>query len=197
MDIMSSIGILIIAGISITIQLLNTFPTDSRGLIQTPGPLAFNRMTYASNKYLNGVGIFAAWPLDASSTDDFIWLADITQVVNNSLIQVNIQTDYDVDPLNYTLCFTQQSKSSCFAVVNRTMSKMIADESSTAQLLSNLDIANNGYQIGIAREPAQPFTYKIGYLDYNLNRFDLNETSKSCEPVKTSLSCLERVSFIN
>lgn len=185
---LSSIGLFIIAGISIAIQLLNTFPTDSRGIIQSTDPVAFNRMTYVSDKYLTGVGIYSAWPLDSSSTApdavDYIWLADITQVIDQSFVDIRIQTDYELNPRDYTLCFSQSLQTTCFSVVNGSMSKLIDDPNTVSKLLSNSSIANNGYEINIAKEPAQTFKYKIGYLDYNLNRFADTPSGRTCKQVR-------------
>jgi hypothetical protein len=181
---MSSIGLFVIAGISITIQLLNTFPTDSRGLIQATDPVAFNRMNYVSTKYLNGVGIFSAWPPESDTSDQFIWLADITQVINQQSIEIRIQTDYDKKPENYTLCFTKSQNTSCYSVLNKSMSKLIDDSNSIKTVLSDSSVANNGYEISIQKQPAQPFISKIGYLDYNLNKLvAANETSRNCKLV--------------
>lgn len=177
---MSSVGLFIIAVISITIQLLNTFPTDSRGLIQSTDLAVFNRMSYVTNKYLNGVGIYSAWPLDSDIKTDYIWLTDINQVVNHSLVDVLIQSDYNLNQKNYTLCFTQFQKSTCYSVLNGTMSKLIEDQSSITQFLSNSIVE---YHISIVKEPALQFIYKIGYLDYNLNKFSTNGTSRNCAQV--------------
>lgn len=183
---MSSLGLFIIAGISIAIQLLNTFPTDSRGLIQTTDPIVFNRMTYVTDKYLNGVGIYSSWPIDSPTgvnSTDFIWLTEINQVISNTFVNISIQTDYELSPQNYTLCLTQSSLTSCYSVVNGSMSKSIVDQAIIDKLLSTSTIANNGYEINISKEPAQTFKYKVGYLDYNLNRYSDSSNGKTCQQV--------------
>jgi len=190
LDVMSSIGLFVIAGISITIQLLNTFPTDSRGLIQATDPVAFNRMNYVSKKYLNGIGIFSAWPPESDTSDQFIWLADITQVINQQSIEIRIQTDYDKNPENYTLCFTKSQNTSCYSVLNKSMSKLIDDSNSIKKVLSDSSVANSGYEMSIQKQPAQPFISKIGYLDYNLNKLvAANETNRNCK-LETASSLL-------
>lgn len=196
---MSSIGLFIIAGIAISIQLLNNFPTDARGLIQAADPAVFNRMTYVSDKYLKNVGIYSRWPLDdisnsnssAAALGNYIWLADITEVVNQSVVDISIKTDYNANSnnQNYTLCFLKATQSTCYSVQNGSMSSKIDDKNRIDSLLKLPSISNNGYEINLVKAPAQQLRYKIGYVDYNLNKFIASKTGERVctQSIATSL----------
>lgn len=192
-DVLSSIGLFVIAGISIAIQLLNNFPTDSRGVIQSTDPTVFNRMSYATDKYLKNVSIYTKWPMDdpnlvtnnsittgaQSPADFYIWLADITDVINTTNLNVDIKTDFNSnsnDNQNYTICFIKSTGRNCYSVVNSSSVNEL-DATLVDSILARTEIANNGYKISIFKEPASDYSYKIGYLDYNLNKFISNGNS--------------------
>ncbi|CAF1031963.1 unnamed protein product [Brachionus calyciflorus] len=175
-DFLSILGIFLIAGLSISIHLLNNFPTNSNGVIQTADPINFDRMTYATDKYLKNVGIFSHWPIDANeNTDNYIWLADITDVINVSHMDFQIETDYTSNKTNYTLCIRKNLKSMCY---------QINGESHT--FINENDVNNKSdlftkYEMAILKEPAQSNKYKIGFIDYNLNKLETNlNGTKSC-----------------
>ena len=176
-DILSTIGLMIIAGISISIQLLNNFPTNSNGLIQTTDPSKFNQMEYAREKYLNNVGIYSKWPLDDSSKENnrYLWLADINEIIDNSYVLIQIRTDlnlnYSTTSNNYTICI-KKKLTDCYSILNNTYSVKI--DSNKVDLNS---FKYNGFDVGFTKEPAQEYKYKLGYIDYNANIL----TNSSCK----------------
>jgi hypothetical protein len=185
LDIMSTIGLFVIAIMSVTIQLLNSFPTNPNGLIQIADPAHFNRMDYVTNKYLNGVGIYSQWPLDGSDFNNqsskveearrYIFLANITEIINNTYVSVNIRTNHTLNSENYTLCFTKLGQNTCYLVRGGEASAVLMSAEASNQILASDAFLNkNGYDLAIMRMPAQEYKYKIGYLDYNLNRLAVN-----------------------
>jgi hypothetical protein len=180
LDIMSTVGLFVIATMSVTIQLLNSFPTNAHGLLQISDPTQFNRMSYATGKYLNGVGIYSQWPLDTANqtkheeAKKYIFLANITEVINNTYVSINIRTNHTLNNENYTLCFTKLGQNTCYLVRGDTNAVMMSAEESNIILANDLYLNKNGYDLAIMRMPAQEYKYKIGYLDYNLNRLVVN-----------------------
>jgi hypothetical protein len=109
-DLLSTLGIVVVAGIAIAIQLLNNFPTNSNGLVEAHDPGRFSLLNYASDKYLRDVGVYARWPLDESILMDnlspstttiatttlannsispmlapnYIWLAEISDIIKTA-----------------------------------------------------------------------------------------------------------------
>lgn len=182
-DIFSTFGLLIIAGISISIQLLNNFPTNSNGLIQTADPASFNQMNYVREKYLNSVGVYARWPLDAdlpNTMDNYLWLADINEIIDNSYVSIQIRSSLNLSSptSNYTLCIAKKSQQ-CFQIVNQNWANQLS--------LSEVDVTRLngvGYDIGFSKEPAQDYKYLVGFIDYNINRLMANQSS--CQLTKIS-----------
>ena len=181
MDILSTIGLIFIAIISVKIQLLRIFPT-SNGIIMTPDPLKFNSMTYATNKYLTDVGIYTRWPIDNESTmfadrnmaTNYLWLADVTEVINNTCLTINIKANYDPIENSYNLCITKDSNRTCF-LMNNKMRYFSSIELGNVEFLK--DNSYLEYELKFYKEPAQVYKYLIGYLDYNLNKVTFNETN--------------------
>lgn len=184
-DILSSIGLLLIAGISIAIQLLNNFPTNSSGIVQAVDPAQFNRMSYITDKYLKNVGIYSRWPLeDQTNSSKYIWLADITEVVQNSYLQIGIRTDYEINNQNYTLCITKLSQTNCYLVQDSKAVKINSVD------LSSGVLSTNGYDLAFSKEPAQDYVYLVGYIDYNLNKFVSNNQGEKTCSVSTASSVI-------
>jgi hypothetical protein len=186
MDAMNTVGLIAIGSLSIAIQLLNSFPTNSNGLIQAADPATFSRMNYVTSKYLNNVGIFVNWPINNNNTENenYIWIADITEVINNTYLPIQIKTNYSDSSSNYIVCFIKiKSKSkadSCYQINNLTYSTYL--NSTDAKSFTNLKTT---YEIEFTKEPALYNTYLIGYIDYNLNIIT-GFNSTNCEQTSAS-----------
>ena len=63
-DIISTVGLVAVALLSVIIQLLNSFPIDNRGLIKVDNPKDFDRYSFQANKYFPDVGVYMIWPTD-------------------------------------------------------------------------------------------------------------------------------------
>jgi hypothetical protein len=190
LDILSTIGLVVIAVMSVTIQLLNSFPTNVNGLIQIPDLDKFNRTTYVSEKYLNGVGIYTQWPLDTNNasnqtTDEevrkYLFLANITEVIENTYVSVNVRSNHTLNGENYTLCFTKLNQNACYLVKHNSIAVRMSQNESNYILASDAYLNRNGYDLALMRMPAQEYKYKIGYLDYNLNRLTVVNSSSGEE----------------
>jgi len=170
-----------IGSLSISIQLLNNFPTNSNGAILQADPVTFDRMNYVTNKYLNDVGIFVNWPIDSNNTDsNYIWIADINEVINNTYLPLEIRTNYSVSAASYVTCFikTKVKSEKCFQIKNSTYSTFISLTSSSVDLTTT-------YKIELTKSPALEYTYLIGYIDYNINKFSgFNDTL--CEQINVN-----------
>lgn len=177
---------------SFLLRLLNNFPTNANGLIQSADPVTFNRMTYVSDKYFKNVGIYSKWPLDdtlviSNSTvedyNSYIWLADIQEIVDNSYLSIKIRTDFNANSngnANYTMCLVKFKTTKCYSIQNSVLFEI---DSSTIDLNSPSSvISNTGFDIAFTKEPAQEYKYTIGYLDYNLNKFTYVNSNKMCSP---------------
>jgi len=186
-DMISTGGLVAVAGLAIAIQLLNTFPSDSRGFLQFPDPQGFDRTQFLSDKYLHNVSIYMRWPphaqynLSKISDDTFVRLADIADL--HELHKLRVEIKMDMDDLvekrsDYNLCisrFLVNETKECFTV--RDGFKFFKNES-----LVNSSM-KFGYELVINRRPPMEFKYLVGYLDYNMNRFKIDGKSneKNCE----------------
>lgn len=176
MDALSTVGLVVIGALSISIQLLNNFPTNPYGYIQAVDPVTFNRMHYVTNKYLKDVGIYATWPLDSNETTNYIYLADITDVMSQTYLSFEINTNFDKSAKSYNVCFakTKIKQETCFQINNSTYSTLL--NATSKDLFNNQAIK---YKLEITKEPALNMIYLIGYIDYNLNRLSFNDSN--CE----------------
>ena len=182
MDALSTIGLVAIGSLSIAIQLLNNFPTNPYGRIESVDPVTFNRMNYVTNKYLNNVAIFANWPPENNiSNKNYIWIADITEVINNTYLPVEIRTNYSEFVSSYSVCFykPRNKSESCYQIKNSSYSTLLLNTTSS-DLFSGLVTK---YDIELTKEPALEYKYLIGYLDYNLNKISEKNQSQ-CEQMK-------------
>jgi hypothetical protein len=202
LNIFSTIGLFIIASLSVSIQFLNTFPTSSNGMIQVADPAKFNRMSYATDKYLKDVGIYTKWPIDQAfnynsnisiqkNDNSYIFLANITEIVDNTYISVNLRSNYSLNNNSYTMCFTKLGENNCYSIRNESIAKKFDTLTSSSILASDSYLNQNGYEIGLMKEPAQNYKYKIGYLDYNLIRITTNSSAsgQNCSPT-TAISLI-------
>ena len=140
-------------------------------------------MTYATDKYLKNVGIFAKWPLEEqlsmhNQTDaNYLWLSDITEVIKKPYLKIKIRTDFkSSNDTSYTVCIQKYNLETCFAVEDSLNAREIP--SPTKFLL------NKEYNLHLSKEPAQHYKYIIGYIDYNINVHDLtitNVNGTSCD----------------
>lgn len=189
LDFFSIFGLFIVASLSCTIQLLNNFPTNVNGKLQVADPIQFNRMHYVTNKYLNGAGVYARWPLDSKENNSYIFLANITQVIDQTYLSISIRSNYTLNQENYTLCFVKSGKSTCYSIHDSVLAYQHDSNVSSLILASDSYLNRNGFDLAMMREPAQEYKYKIGYLDYNLNRMMTpNQTSlaQKCESIEST-----------
>lgn len=176
LDILSTIGLVLTFLISVKIQLLRIFPTHSNGGFMVADPMQFTTMNFATYKYLDKVAIYTKWPIEngrnsSEITSDlvdkhYLWLADITDVIDNTFLSINLQTNYNSVQDNFTVCITKKSTKECF---------LFDGDSGYFSYVSpdkvSIDAGFEAFEMTITKEPAQLFKYSIGYLDYNLNKF--------------------------
>lgn len=191
LDAMSSFGLFIMLTISIAIQLLNVFPVDSSGMISISIVKEFDRMEFATNKYLKNVGVFTKWPIDSqinaqNHTDfSYLWLCDVTEVIKKPYLALKIRTDFNsIKKQNYTICIKKSQTESCFLIQDTLNAKEIASTS--------VNSLNYEYNFIITKEPAQQYKYPIGFIDYNLklNDLTLKNSNESCKDLPTTTTML-------
>ena len=183
LDIMSTIGLISIALMSIGIQLLKNFPINSNGEIQATSPVHFNRMDFVTNKYLKNVGIFIRWPIERDPNDfsdsKYIWLADITDVIDNTYLQIKVNLNRDSTNGNFFLCFDKPSANqTCFSTPTIALSSYFSRANISHAEFNYLQ----EYTIAITKEPAQDYRYLVGYLDFNIQK--VNYTQNKPLPVE-------------
>ena len=112
-DVLSTVGLFLVVLISVKIQLLNIFPTrSSGGFFLVSEPFKFKNMDFVRFKYLDNVGIYAQWPFNqqgnGTNQSDYLWLADINEVIDETFLKITIRTDYEQNANNYTLCMAKK-----------------------------------------------------------------------------------------
>lgn len=179
LDMLSTFGILIMAFLSVSIHLLNNFPTTAQGEIEIPNPVYFNHMSYATDKYLRNVGIFTQWPIDNQENEtSYIWLSDITDVIEVVNLPIKIRTDFALEKQKYTLCIEKFNQNSCFKF-EKAEFRILQDDKNFLE--SNL---YEVYEIKLTKEPEQGNKYKLGYISLNVNRYELDKNgSRICSKV--------------
>lgn len=178
-DMLSTIGIFIMAILSVTIHLLNNFPTSAQGVIELPNPIHFNHMSYATNKYLKDIGIFCQWPIDSVQEEaSYLWLSDITDVTEVKKLNVKIRSDISLNKEKYTLCVEKFNKNICYKFENGQF-KILGEDGNF--LKSNVF---DFYEIELIKEPAQGNKYKLGFISLNVNRIELNKNgTRTCSKI--------------
>lgn len=179
LDMLSTFGIFIMAFLSVSIHLLNNFPTTAQGDIDIPNPVYFNHMSYASDKYFRNVGIFTQWPIENHENEtSYIWLSDITDVIDVVNLPIKIRTDFEKNNQKYTLCIEKFNQNTCFKFEKNEF-KILTDNK--LFIKSNLyDV----YEIKLIKEPEQGNKYKLGYISLKANRYELNRSaSRICSNV--------------
>lgn len=175
-DTLSIVGLVLVLLISVKIQLLRIFPTHSNGgFVTRLDPREFNQMNFATYKYLDNVGIYTKWPIESNDTTNskYLYLAEITEVINNTFLPITIQTNYEMNTVNYSLCIMKLKDHECFTTSrNRGYFNKVASNS--------LDIDKfTKYVLTLTKEPAQTYKYLLGYLDYNMNKIQMTQNGTS------------------
>lgn len=186
-DTFSIVGLVLVLLVSVKIQLLRIFPTHSNGgFVTRLDPMEFNEMDFATYKYLDNVGIYTRWPIEDNdkNSEEYFYIADITEVINNTFLPVIIQTDYEINKFNYSLCISKLNNYECF-----TMNTNIDFFSKVNPDLLNLNKFDK-YELTLTKEPAQTYKHLLGYLDYNMNRIQVTENGNSSCSSATAASIL-------
>ena len=185
LDTISSVGLFLIAAMSVAIQLLKTFPPTQRGLLITT---QLDKMSFVRDKYLNNVSIFAEWPLDSSNGSSYIWLADINEVIDHTEVELQIETTFNVTSRDdYTMC-VRKRRMNCVGKCEHTacyeINGGVAKQSTSIVDLTNQ--ARRGYEITLTKEPAQLYKYYVGYIDYNVQRYERTSSDEffKCQKMK-------------
>lgn len=176
LDLISTIGLLVVAVLSVSIQLLNNFPIDNNGLIKITKPENFNRLHFLQDKYLNNVGIYMKWPPISSQNGIYenteLWLADINELFSNVEIQMQIRFNKNIikdDKTDYKMCIMKSTANAnlndCYRISNKTYIVKI----------SELDTQMSyGYNIRMIKRSSEEFKYLLGYIDYNIKTYQDN-----------------------
>ncbi|RNA37323.1 hypothetical protein BpHYR1_012422 [Brachionus plicatilis] len=174
LDMLSTIGIFIMAILSVSIHLLNNFPTSANGAIQIPNPVYYNHMSYATDKYLKNVGIYSQWPIDnAANGSSYIWLTEITDVIEVTNLKIKIRSDFAANNKNYSLCIEKFNKKVCFKSENSDLK--ILDEERNILKSDLFDV----YEMEIVKEPPQGSKYKLGYISLSVNKIESGQNGTS------------------
>lgn len=200
-DVISTFGLIVIACLSITIQLLNTFPSDKNGLLQFKSPEKFDRMSFIQEKYLDSVSVFMSWPPNRQNQNNTnqILLGDITNLIKHGHMSIKFLTNSDLNELltekNYTLCiqkklFSLNKTLNCYQVTNGVLFSQV---NST---IVDLESLPNGFYISIKKVSTVSFMYRIGYLDFNIKFFNSNETCNQFEFGKSTRNMLTYARYI-
>ena len=178
-DSISTLGLILVAFLSIAIQLINIFPVDL-SIIKN-----FDRNAFYSNKYFTNVGIYMRWqPQESANSVDYkdfrLWLANINEVeINKGLeIKFRMNTDFQNYDKNYTICITKSIKmnGTCYQVSNNSrIIKPIDVNSEEFKLTANE--LNYGYDLKLIRRPGD-FKHLLGYIEFNMKT--LRNNSKIC-----------------
>jgi hypothetical protein len=186
-DLISTLGLVIVAIISITIQLLNNFPIDNNGLIKLVNPQEFNRYRFFANKYFPNVGIYMRWPPAVSNSNestswidhkDFrIWLADINEFRFNQELDIDIKLNIDLrnqnNYSNYIFCINKSNTDeNCYKISNNLINKTNSE--------SIVDKLDYGYNLKFIMRPGESFKYLMGYIEFNMKTKSLANNNKIC-----------------
>lgn len=195
LETLTTIGLILALLISVKIQLLRIFPTrhDGFGFLR-PDPLKFKSMDFIKQTYTNNVGIYAQWPLKSnynqmltnnSSSDNFIWITDVNDVIDQTYIEIQIETNFSRTysaKNTYTTCFSKKHTKECF-----TMNTNSRYFERTRTAFNSSDLTEK-FLLTLTKEPSQPYRYLAGYIDYNLNILSSNHTNDFNECTKGRLA---------
>lgn len=174
-DILATIGLCLVLLISIKIQLICLFPTrSSGGFFPVSDPMKFKTMDFVKSKYLNGVGIFTQWPLQAGNTSGtehgYLRITDINEVIDETFLRITIKTNQAFyDGNDYTICLIKRNIEECYQMSKDSgyMKKLSTSSKSLGK--------HHHSELLITKEPAQAYRYLLGYLDYNMKQMTIDQ----------------------